>query len=89
MSRDRYAETFRDVVAEESYRQWWNDPRSGALVARTLRSDMVFAVVPGPLPWTMFRDVFEVDGNAGLTGVAPGCLVRAAKGLGVARTAQF
>jgi hypothetical protein len=61
---DRYAETFRDVVAEESYRQWWNDPRSSALVARTLRSDMVFAVVPGPLPWTTFRDVFEVDGNA-------------------------
>jgi hypothetical protein len=60
----RYAETFRDVVAEEHYRQWWQDPRSSTLVARTLRSDMVFAVVPGPLPFTTFRDVFEVDGNA-------------------------
>ena len=59
----RYAETFQDVVAEEYYRQWWQDPRSNALVARTLRSDMVFVVIPGPLPWTTFRDVYEVDGN--------------------------
>ena len=60
----RYADTFRDVVAEEHYRQWWNDPNRSKSEVRTLRSDMVFAVVPGPLPWTMFRDVFEVDGRA-------------------------
>jgi len=59
-----YEETFRNLVAEESYRQWEPDPKGGSgPVARTLRSDLVFVRLPGPLPWGTFRDVFEVDGQ--------------------------
>jgi hypothetical protein len=59
-----YEGTFRNLVAEESYRQWGPDPRTGAgTVARTLRSDLVFVRLPGPLPWGTFRDVYEVDGQ--------------------------
>jgi VWFA-related protein len=59
-----YEETFRNLVAEESYRQWGPDPRGGAgQVARTLRSDLVFVRLPGLLSWGTFRDVYEVDGQ--------------------------
>jgi VWFA-related protein len=59
-----YEETFRNLVAEEQYRQWGPNLKTGAgLVARTLRSDLVFVRLPGPLPWGTFRDVFEVDGQ--------------------------
>jgi VWFA-related protein len=59
-----YEESFRNLVAEESYRQWGPDPRTGAgQIARTLRSDLVFVRIPGPLPWGTFRDVYEVDGQ--------------------------
>jgi len=59
-----YEETFRNLVAEESYRQWEPDPKGGSgAVARTLRSDLVFVRLPGPLPWGSFRDVYEVDGQ--------------------------
>ncbi len=33
-------------------------------MARTLRSDLVFIRLRGPLPWGTFRDVYEVDGQA-------------------------
>ena len=60
-----YEGTFRDLVADESYRQWGPDPKGGpAPVARTLRSDLVFIRLRGPLPWGTFRDVYEVDGQA-------------------------
>ncbi len=60
----RYEETFRNLVAEESYRQWGPNPKGGeGQVARTLRSDLVFVRLPGPLPWGTFRDVYEVDGQ--------------------------
>lgn len=60
----RYEETFRDLVAEESYRQWGPNLKAGfGQVARTLRSDLVFVRLPGPLPWGTFRDVYEVDGQ--------------------------
>jgi VWFA-related protein len=52
-----FQQSFRNVVAEEFYRQW-----AGSMV-RTLRSDLVFVTVPGDLPWATFRDVFEVDGQ--------------------------
>lgn len=52
-----YGETFRDVVAEEDYMQWNQVSR------RRTRSDLVFVSMPGPIPWTCFRDVFEVDGR--------------------------
>ena len=57
----RYADTFRNVVVEESYRQWWQ--QDGHTTSRTLRSDLVFVAIPGSLPWTTFRDVYEVDGQ--------------------------
>lgn len=59
----RYAETFRNVVAEELYRQWLVDAGTGGTTTRTLRSDLVFVSVPGSLPWGTFRDVFELDGH--------------------------
>ncbi|MGE5127348.1 MAG: hypothetical protein ACM3PV_13730 [Betaproteobacteria bacterium] len=52
-----FQQSFRNVVAEEVYRQW-----AGSKV-RTLRSDLVFVTVPGDLPWATFRDVYEVDGQ--------------------------
>jgi len=58
-----YEETFRNLVAEESYRQWRPKPPEGGEVVRTLRSDLVFVRLPGPLPWGTFRDVYEVDGQ--------------------------
>ncbi|HVO09868.1 MAG TPA: VWA domain-containing protein [Vicinamibacteria bacterium] len=60
-----YEEKFRNVVAEELYRQWTADSLSAgeAARARTLRSDLVFVRLAGPLPWGTFRDVFEVDGQ--------------------------
>ena len=59
-----YEQTFRNLVAEESYRQWGPNPKvvEGQEV-RTLRSDLVFVRLPGPLPWGTFRDVYEVDGQ--------------------------
>jgi len=60
-----YEEKFRNLVAEELYRQWTAESLTGgeAARARTLRSDLVFVRLAGPLPWGTFRDVFEVDGQ--------------------------
>jgi VWFA-related protein len=59
-----YEETLRNLVAEESYRQWGPNPKvAEGQVVRTLRSDLVFVRLPGPLPWGTFRDVYEVDGQ--------------------------
>jgi hypothetical protein len=59
-----YEGAFRNLVAEESYRQWGPNLKAGhGQVARTLRSDLVFVRLPGPLPWGTFRDVYEVDGQ--------------------------
>lgn len=59
----RYAETFRNVLAEELYRQWLVQAATGQTTPRTLRSELVFVKVPGSLPWGTFRDVFELDGR--------------------------
>ena len=59
-----YEKTFSNLVAEETYRQWGPDPRTSAgTIARTLRADLVFVRLTGPLPWGTFRDVYEVDGQ--------------------------
>jgi hypothetical protein len=55
-----FQEKFRNLVAEETYRQWAD---SGPRRMRTLRSDVVFVTVPGDVPWVTFRDVYEVDGQ--------------------------
>jgi hypothetical protein len=62
----RYGESFRNLVAEEAYRQWETGPPTYARAreARDLRSDIVFVRLPelaGSFPWASFRDVFEVD----------------------------
>ena len=51
-----YDQAFRDVVAEETYTQWTGSTR------QLSRSDLVYVSIPGPIAWTCFRDVFEVDG---------------------------
>ncbi len=56
-----YEQTFRNLVAEENYIQWENG--NMGLARRVLRSDLVFTTTPGPIPWTCFRDVYEVDGQ--------------------------
>jgi hypothetical protein len=57
-----YEKTWRGLVAEEAYRQmYWDTTRR--LHVRNLRSDVVFLKLPGAIPWTTFRDVFEVDGK--------------------------
>jgi VWFA-related protein len=58
----RYADSFRNVVAEELSRQWWQD--GNKTESRTTRADMVFVRLPGAIPWGTFRDVFERDGHA-------------------------
>jgi hypothetical protein len=52
-----YGQSFRDIVAEETYTQWAGGRRQNS------RSELVFVAIPGAIPWTCFRDVFEVDGQ--------------------------
>ena len=52
-----YGDAFRDIVAEETYTQ-----RAGGQLQNS-RSDLVFVSTPGAIPWTCFRDVFEVNGQ--------------------------
>jgi hypothetical protein len=60
-----YEATFRDLVADEVYDQsvdnWHATP--GLPLRRRTRADIVFVAIPGPFPWTSFRDVYEVDGK--------------------------
>jgi len=59
-----YEHIFRNLVAQEFYRQWGPNPKGGeGTVSRTLRSDLVFVRLPGALSWSTFRDVYEVDGQ--------------------------
>ncbi len=61
----RYGESFRNLVAEEAYRQV-EYGRDNPLVpqrVRNLRSDVVFVWLAGTLPWATFRDVYDVDGS--------------------------
>jgi hypothetical protein len=58
-----YENVCRGLVADESYRQmYWDVDRE--LHVRNLRSDVVFVMLPGSIPWTAFRDVYAVDGRA-------------------------
>ena len=56
-----YQKTFSDLVAEEDYRQDLSAP-TGRFNRRS-RAEMVFVSLPGPIPWAVFRDVYEVDGK--------------------------
>jgi hypothetical protein len=57
-----YASAFRNVSAEELYEQEFIDPGRHRTVRRS-RADVVFMSLPGDVPWTVFRDVVEVDGR--------------------------
>jgi len=40
-----------------------NQQRETRRTTRRLRSEIAFAMLPGPVPWAAFRDVVEVDGR--------------------------
>ena len=54
-----YEGSFANLVAEEIYEQ----SVTGGAQRQTTRSELVFARLPGDIPWGSFRDVFEVDGR--------------------------
>ena len=57
-----YASAFSNVSAEEVYEQEYIDPGRHRTMRRS-RADVVFMSLPGDVPWTVFRDVVEVDGR--------------------------
>jgi VWFA-related protein len=60
-----YERTFSDLLAEEKYTQQLLLSRHGGVQqTRVMRSELLFVRLPGDIPWTTFRDVFESDGRA-------------------------
>jgi hypothetical protein len=60
-----YEHTFSDLLAEERYTQHLLlSPHGGVQQTRVMRSELLFVRLPGDIPWTTFRDVFESDGRA-------------------------
>jgi hypothetical protein len=68
----RYEQAFRNVVAEERYEQTTSLASSNPQVrlpvdeirpGERMRSEVVFTMVPGAVPWNLLRDVLEVDGH--------------------------
>ncbi len=61
----RYGDSFRNLVADEAYRQVEFQPGAGLTPSRVLnlRSDVVFVPLVGSIPWGTFRDVYDVDGE--------------------------
>jgi VWFA-related protein len=57
-----YEKAFSHVFAEERYQQEYTD-QAGRRTVRESRADVVFVSLPGAVPWAVFRDVIEVDGN--------------------------
>jgi VWFA-related protein len=58
-----YGQDFSDIVAEEECRQVYEPDSPARRKLRNTRAGVFFVTLPGPLPWTTFRDVWEVDGN--------------------------
>jgi VWFA-related protein len=71
-----YEEKFRNLVAEEHYTQKAFGTGQGFTATatapvrladgsqlQTTRADLVFVHLAGDVPWGLFRDVFEVNGN--------------------------
>ena len=62
-----YEESFRNVIAEEVYSQsvfvGMRYAPLGSYRTRKTRADLVFVRLPADVPWSLFRDVFEVDGR--------------------------
>jgi VWFA-related protein len=60
-----YERTFSDLLAEERYtQQLLLSAHGGVQQTRVMRSELLFVRLPGDIPWTTFRDVFESDGRA-------------------------
>jgi len=60
-----YERTFSDLLAEEKYtQQLLRSAHGGVQQTRVMRSELLFVRLPGDIPWTTFRDVFESDGRA-------------------------
>jgi VWFA-related protein len=60
-----YERAFSDLLAEERYtQQLLLSAHGGVLQTRVMRSELLFVRLPGDIPWTTFRDVFESDGRA-------------------------
>jgi hypothetical protein len=58
-----YEATFSHVTAEETYMQWVGEAGETGRKRQLTRADLVFVSIPGTIPWTTFRDVYEVDGQ--------------------------
>ncbi|HEY6554130.1 MAG TPA: hypothetical protein VI669_12300, partial [Vicinamibacteria bacterium] len=60
-----YERTFSNLLAEERYTQHLlESAHAGVRQTRVMRSELLFVRLPGDIPWTTFRDVFESDGRA-------------------------
>jgi VWFA-related protein len=58
-----YESDFSNVVAEEDCHQMVRSDMPADRKLRLIKSAAFFVTVPGTLPWTTFRDVWEVDGT--------------------------
>jgi hypothetical protein len=73
-----YQDSFRNIVAEETYTQSARMPANGrpsrmlpngqwattdVYQERKTRADLVFVRLAGDVPWGLFRDVFELNGE--------------------------
>jgi len=58
-----YGQSFSNITAEEECRQIFEPNAPERRAVRNTRASVFFITLQGPVPWTTFRDVFEVDGN--------------------------
>jgi hypothetical protein len=58
-----YETAFSHIAATEEYRQESWEYGLPEPTRRRTRAEMVFVELPGALPWTTLRDVYEVDGQ--------------------------
>jgi len=59
-----YGDALATVVADERYRQTFDDPASGRHETRVLSSELALVRVQDRHEWVAFRDVLEVDGTS-------------------------
>jgi hypothetical protein len=58
-----YGGDFSNILADEECRQIYQPDDPVRRAVRNTRANLFFITLPGPLPWAMFKDVWEVDGN--------------------------
>jgi VWFA-related protein len=59
----QYQESFGNMLADETYHQEYRHGDRGPQ-ARDTRAEVLVMTLPGVIPWSTFRDVYEVDGKA-------------------------